>query len=370
MTFDTDVAILGAGAVGLACAAVLARERSVVVLDRHEGPARETTSRNSGVVHAGIYYEPGSLKASSCIEGRALLAARCARDAVPYRKTGKLVVATTDREVGVLETLHTRGLANGAGALELIDAREIRKREHRVRARAALFSPESGIVDAHELAASYAREASAHGAAFAYRTVLEGLEPAGDGWLLVTRSTNGERFDLRARFVVNAAGLSADRVAEMAGLDVDALGWRIRFCKGDYFAIAPRLGAITRHLVYPVPSHAGLGVHVTMDLGGSYRAGPDTEYVRAPRYDVDASKATVFARALRRYLPEIAEADLTPDYAGVRPKLYGPDEPARDFVVEERPRALVHLIGIESPGLTASEALARKVAALLAEHGA
>lgn len=363
---DIDVAIVGAGVLGLACAAVLSRVgHEVVVIDRREGYGRETTSRNSGVVHAGLYYPGGSLKAAACVEGRDLLYARCARDGVPHRKTGKLVVATSHDEVRVLEELMRRGLANEAGALELIDARELRRREPRVAAIAALSSPESGIVDVHALCASYAREASAHGAAFAYRTELERLEPEGTRWALATRSADGDSARLRARVVVNAAGLSADRVASLAGLDVGALGWRLCYCKGDYFAIAPRLGAITRHLVYPIPSQAGLGVHVTMDLGGAYRAGPDAEYVEAPRYDVDPGKAARFADALRRYLPEITEDDLSPDYAGVRPKLAGPDEPARDFVLEERPPGLIHLIGIESPGLTAAEALARRVAAMV-----
>lgn len=363
---DVDVAILGAGVVGLACAATLARAgRSVVVVERHEGYGRETTARNSGVVHAGLYDEPGSLKALTCVEGRERLYARCARDGVPHRKTGKLVVAASEDEVPALEALMRRGTDSGAGALELIDAREVRRREPRVRAVAGLVSPESGIVDAHALCASYAAEASAHGAAFAYRTEVERIEPEGERVVLATRSSGGERFTLSARALVNAAGLGADRVAALAGADVDALGWRLRYCKGDYFAIAPRLGALTRHLVYPLPGHAGLGVHVTMDLGGAYRAGPDAEYVSAPRYDIDPGKAPAFAEALRRYLPAIDDRDLSPDYAGVRPKLYGPGEPARDFVIEEHPRRCIQLIGIESPGLTASEAIALRVAALL-----
>lgn len=363
---ETDVAIVGAGVLGLACAAVLGRAGyEVIVLDRHAGHGRETTSRNSGVVHAGLYYPNGSLKAATCVEGRELLYARCARDGVPHRKTGKLVVATREDEVPVLEELMRRGLANGAGALELVGATEARRLEPRVSAIAALVSPESGIVDVHGLCASYAREASTHGAAFAYRTELERLEREDGRWRLSTRSADEEITTLRARTVVNAAGLSTDRVASLAGLDVDALGLRLRYCKGDYFAFAPRLGAITRHLVYPVPSHAGLGVHVTMDLGGSYRAGPDAEYVDAPRYGVEPSKAARFAAALGCYLPEITEHDLSPDYAGVRPKLYGPGEPARDFVLEERPPGLIHLIGIESPGLTAAEALAGRVAGIV-----
>lgn len=357
---DTDVAVVGAGAVGLACAAVLARRgRDVVVVERHEGPARETTGRNSGVIHAGLYYEPGSRMARASVRGRELLYARCLREGIPHRRTGKLVVATSEDEVRVLEALLARGRENGAGALELLDGAEARRLEPRVRCVAALLSPESGVVDAHALSASYAAEARAHGASFAYRTEVTGLEPAEHGWSIATR---GERHSIEARAVVNAAGLACDRVAALAGLDLDALGWRLRYCKGDYFALR---GARVERLVYPVPSQAGLGVHLTIDLAGAVRAGPDAEYVDAPRYDVDPAKAAAFAEALSRYLSGVAADDLAPDYAGVRPKLYGPGEPKRDFVLEERPRGLVHLIGVESPGLTASEALAEEVAALL-----
>ncbi|HEY8430464.1 MAG TPA: NAD(P)/FAD-dependent oxidoreductase [Sandaracinaceae bacterium] len=360
MSRDTDVAIVGAGVVGLACAAVLARRGfGVVVIERHDGPARETSSRNSGVVHAGLYYEPGSRKARTCVRGRELTYARCARDGIPHRKTGKLIVATRDDEIPVLESLLARGRDNGAGALELFDAERVRRLEPKVRAVAALWSPESGIVDAHALASSYAAEAHAHGALFAYRTALARLEPAPEGWSLHAESGDV----ISAGAVVNAAGLEADRVAELAGLDIDALGWRLSYCKGDYFALRGRHRV--EHLVYPVPARAGLGIHVTLDLGGALRAGPDAEYVPAPRYDVDARKAGAFAEALKRYLPDVREEDLSPDYAGVRPKLARPGEPARDFVLEERPPGLVHLIGIESPGLTAAEALAEEVAALL-----
>jgi len=358
---EVDVVIVGAGAVGLACAAVLARAgREVLVLDREAGPGRETTSRNSGVVHAGLYYPTGSLMAETCVEGRRLLYARCRRDGVAHRKTEKLIVATEDGDEGRLEALRARGIDNGAGALELLDAAAVGRLEPRVRARAGLRSPESGVVDAHGLVGSYLAEAQAHRATFAWRAEAVAIDADAGGVRVEARSA-GETVRLRAGALVNAAGLASDRVAALAGVDVDARGWRLHPCKGDYFALSPRLGAITHRLVYPLPSAAGLGIHVTMDLGGVFRAGPDTEYVDAPRYDVDPSKAARFGEALRRYLPEVRDEDLRPDYAGVRPKLQGPGEPRRDFVLAEEPRRVVHLVGIESPGLTASEALARRV---------
>jgi L-2-hydroxyglutarate oxidase LhgO len=367
---DTEVVVIGAGVVGLATAAALARRgRSVVVLEERSGVGQETSSRNSQVIHAGLYYPPGSLKALTCVEGRERLYRRCQKHGIPHRRTGKLVVATSGEELEELEGLLARGLENGAGALEILAAGETRRREPRVRAMGALWSPESGIVDAPALVASYQAEAESLGAQVALRTRAVALAQEGAGWQVQTADAEGERFALRARRVVNAGGLRADRIASLAGLDVDRLGWRVHPAKGDYFAVAPALGRLTRHLVYPVPAPGGLGIHVTFDLGNRYRLGPDVEYVDRPRYDVDGAKAGCFARAVARYLPEIREELLTPDFAGVRPKLQKPRGPFRDFVVEEASRlgapGLVNLIGIESPGLTAAGAIAEQVAELV-----
>ncbi len=357
-----DTLVIGAGAVGLACAAELARRGDgVLVVERHEGFARETSSRNSGVVHAGLYYPEGSLAAATCVEGRELLYARCARDGVGHRVIGKLVVATDDSEVPALEALLARGLANGAGELALIDGAEVARREPAVRAVAALVSPRTGIVDVHGLSASYAAEARRSGADFAYRTEVVGLARTATGWRVQAQGSDGARATVDAARVINAAGLFADRVARLAGAPLPLH----RFCKGDYFALRR---VRTHGLVYPVPSSAGLGVHVTVDLGGAYRAGPDTEWIDAPRYDVDPNKASRFAEALRRYLPGVRDEDLSPDYAGVRPKLHGPDQPKADFLLDASDPTMIHLLGIESPGVTASEALARHVAAQLG-HG-
>jgi L-2-hydroxyglutarate oxidase LhgO len=214
--------------------------------------------------------------------------------------------------------------------------------------------------------ASYQAEAEAHGASIVLQTTVVALERVAGGWTVETRSPAGERFSLRSPMVVNAAGLDADRIAEAAGLDVDKLGWRHRLCKGDYFAVAPSLGRLARHLIYPVPVPGGLGTHVTVDLGGSFKLGPDVEYIDRPRYDVDPAKGERFASAVGRYLPEIRAEHLTPDFAGVRPKLQGPGEPFGDFVIEEAGAhgapGLINLIGIESPGLTAAGAIAERVA--------
>lgn len=367
---DIDVAIVGGGVVGLACAASLARDqRSVIVLERHARLGEETSSRNSGVIHAGLYYSVGSNKARMCVEGRARLYARCQREDLPHKKLGKLLVASDDAECRQLEAIFARGQENGAGALRMLDAKEVLRLEPRIRGVAGLLSPETGIVDTHALLTSYKREAQRHGAELCLATSVDGLEPGNSGIRVRTRSQLGEVAELTAGFVVNAAGLFADRVAALAGLDLDALGYRLYPCKGDYFAVAARLRGAVRHLIYPVPAHAGLGIHLTLDLDGMLRAGPDTEYVNELRYDIDPNKARGFGQAVQRYFPELRDEDLQPDYAGIRPKLQGPGAAVRDFVIEDASAhgvpGLINLLGIESPGLTASEAIAERVAALV-----
>lgn len=367
---ETGIVVIGAGVVGLACAAALARAgHEVLVLERHGATALETSSRNSGVIHAGLYYPTGTLKAELCVAGREALYERCRARGIAHKQTGKLVVASADAEIRALETLCARGTANGVPGLHLIDGAELARLEPRVRGRAALVVPVTGIVDAHELASSYQAELESHGGSVVLHTRVSALERVSDSWRVHAESLGGERAVLAARAVVNAAGLGSDRVAELAGIDVEKAGYRLKPCKGDYFSIAPSFGKIAERLIYPVPHGAGLGVHLTVDLGGRYRLGPDAEYVDAVSYAVDPAKARAFAEAARRYLPEIDVTHLAPEGAGVRPKLAGPGEDFRDFVIaEESARGLpglVNLVGIESPGLTAAGAIAARVARLI-----
>jgi L-2-hydroxyglutarate oxidase LhgO len=371
VTRECDVAVVGGGVVGLAAAAALARAgRSVFLLERREALAREITSRNSEVVHAGLYYPPGSWKARLCAAGRERLYERCERLRLPHRRLGKLVVATAPEELTVLEGLQRTGAANGAPGLEIVDGAALRRLEPEVSARAALLSPASGIVDAHALSMSFAAEAEAHGAALVLRHEVAGLECVAGGWRVAARGPDGVSTWLGALAVVNAAGLGSDRVAELAGVDVDARGLRLRPCKGDYFALAPGAPLNLQRLVYPVPSGSGLGIHATLDLGGRIRFGPDAEYVERIDYAVDPAKAGGFAAVAGRYLPALRAEWLTPDYAGIRPKLAGPGEGFRDFAIQEESAhglaGLVNLIGIESPGLTAAPAIAERVVELLA----
>jgi L-2-hydroxyglutarate oxidase LhgO len=368
---EVDSLVIGAGVVGLACAASLAaRGDSVLVVEQNALTGQETSSRNSGVIHAGLYYPRGSLKARLCLRGRELLYERAARRGIGHKKLGKLVIASEPDELPKLEALVKTATDNGAPGLRFIDRAEVARLEPHLRAQAALFSPETGIVDQHGLMADYRAEALSHGALLCLRTQVSEIERVGDGYRVQTlQQGTQERTDVRARSVINSAGHSATQIAQLAGLPVAELGYVQQLCKGDYFQVAPRIGRLLTHLVYPMPVHAGLGVHLTFDIGGQLRAGPDTEYVAAPRYDVDPNKRALFCAAVSRYLPVVREADFTPDFAGLRPKLQGPRDPFRDFVIEDAaahglPR-FVNLLGIESPGLTASEAIGQYVCSLL-----
>jgi L-2-hydroxyglutarate oxidase LhgO len=368
---DVDVIVVGAGAVGLATAAALARcQRSVIVIEKNSGIGQETTARNSEVIHAGIYYPEGSLKAELCVAGREALYARCDQQKIPHRRLGKLIVAADADEVEILETLRVRGTANGVPDLEIVGSRDVSRLEPEVRAVAALVSPVSGIIDSRALSLSYLAEAESLGATLALRTEVVEIEPLPSGYCIRARDADGESSRLECAALVNAAGLGCDALAGLAGFDLDACGYRLHLCKGDYFGLATGSGLKVSRLVYPVPAGSGLGIHVTLDLEGRMRLGPDTEYIDAVRYEVDPSKGEAFARAARRYLPRLDADWLAPDFAGVRPKLAGPGESFRDFVIREESEAglpgFVNLIGIESPGLTAAPAIADRVVELLA----
>ena len=312
----------------------------------------------------------GSLKSTLCVRGRELLYERCERLRVPHRRLGKLVVAVHDDEREHLHRLLERGTRNGAPGLTLLDRGDVRRLEPAVHAVAAVWSPDSGIVDARGLALSYAAELEAHGGSVALGAGLEHLERSGGRYRLRVARGDGRAETLSCDAVVNAAGLGAERVARLAGIDTVARGLVLYPCKGDYFALAPGAPLRLSHLVYPVSDGPGLGIHATLDLAGRIRFGPDAEYVDAPSFAVDPGKATIFAEDVRPWLPGFDAGWLTPDQAGVRPKLAGPDDVFRDFVIAEESASglpgFVNLVGIESPGLTAAPAIAERVVALLA----
>ena len=376
---DYDVVVVGAGIVGLATAARLARpRRELLLVERHEGICRETSSRNSEVIHAGIYYPPGSLKARACVRGKRLLYERCERLGIAAPRMGKFIVALEERELERMEALAVRAADNGVDDMEILEAAELARREpsmsHGV---GALWSPSTGVVDSHAYAASFEAEARAKGADVVFRTAVVGAEPrSGGGYALRTRS-GGAEFTLTARLVVNAAGLGQDELSAAAGIDVDAAGYRQYPTKGDWFAIAPRHRGRLDRLVYPVGSATGggLGVHLCLDVGGGMRLGPDWEWLAGPPpwdLSVDPSKARAFWEAGHRLFPWLELRDLTPDQSGVRAKLVPRTGMFRDFVIaEESERGLpgwVTIAGIESPGLTAAAALAEEVERLLLQE--
>ncbi len=366
---DTGVTVIGAGVVGLAVAARLApRSADLVLLEHAARHGTAQSSRNSEVIHAGMYYPTGSLKARLCVEGNRRLYEYCARHRVAHRRIGKLIVAVEEGQRVALAAILARGRANGV-ELHAISGAEARALEPNVPAVEALDSPNTGIVSAHELMDALLAQARAAGTVAQFGVELESLERTADGWRIAyRRAAETETFTTEA--VVNAAGLGSDEVAALAGGDVDAAGYRLHPCKGDYFAVAPARSSLVSRLVYPVPDHVSLGVHAVIGLDGRLRFGPDAEYVpRGHGYAVDEGKRARFGGAIRKLVPAVADDDITPDLSGIRAKLQGPGDGFRDFVIaDESARGLpglVDLVGIDSPGLTSSLAIADEVARLL-----
>jgi L-2-hydroxyglutarate oxidase LhgO len=366
---DFAIAVVGGGAVGLAIAERLAPRGDLLLLERQPRYGMETSSRNSEVIHAGLYYPEGSLKARLCVRGNGLLYELCERHGIAHRRFTKIVTAVRPEEMPAIDALLARGLANGA-PLRALTGAESRALEPNVVSVGAIFSPSTGVVSAHELMDYYARAAESRGALIKMRAEVIGVERANGEYRLTVRS--GDVVEtVSAERVVNAAGLGSDDLAARAGIDIDAAGYRLHYCKGSYFALAPRKWGLVSRLVYPVPGHESLGVHAVIDVAGRVRFGPDVEYLgsRTIDYSVGDTLRSAFGEAARRYLPDVADEDLTPDISGVRAKLQAQGAAVRDFVIqEESARGLpgfVNLIGIDSPGLTSSPAIAEHVETLI-----
>jgi L-2-hydroxyglutarate oxidase LhgO len=352
-----DAIVIGAGVVGLAAARALAMAgREVVILEAEDAIGTHTSSRNSEVIHAGIYYPKGSLKAKACVEGRKLLYEYCAQHDVPHRRCGKLIVATDANQLKELESIRQRAAANGVPDLAPLTREQVAGLEPEVSCAAALLSPSTGIVDSHALMLAYLGDAERHGAMLALRSAVERVRISPGGFELHAHGAD----PVLCSILVNSAGLRAPSVARaMEGFNTDLIP-RELYAKGNYYSLARR--SPFSRLVYPVPEPGGLGVHVTIDLAGQARFGPDVEWVERIDYAVDPGRAERFYAAIRRYWPGLPDGALLPGYSGIRPKTAGPGEPAPDFQVQG-PAAhgmpgLVHLFGIESPGLTSSLALA------------
>ena len=405
MTETTDAIVIGAGVIGLAVARELAMHgRQVIVIERNETIGQETSSRNSEVIHAGIYYPRNSLKARLCVAGKQRLYAYCRVKDIPHERCGKVIVAVGEAEVPALADLRERARANGVNDLEWLDRAALSEREPAVSGAAGLWSPSSGIIDSHAFMLALQGDLEHHGGAVAFVSEFRGGSFEGDTIRLRVASGSGagsgasgdsgsgdsdsrdsgggsrdsdEIGEIEARTVINTAGLDASRVARAFERSADALAGstgaltggasaaipETRYAKGSYFLYDGP--SPFNHLVYPLPVAGGLGIHATHDMAGSLRFGPDVEWIDSLDYNVDGSRAARFADAVRTWWPELDAARLTPGYAGVRPKLAAPGDPPADFAiigpVGPGSAELVHLLGFESPGLTAALAVAEEV---------
>lgn len=364
-----DCVVIGGGVIGIAVARALARAgREVVVLEAEDAIGMHTSSRNSEVIHAGLYYPESSLKARACLEGRNRLYAYCEERGIPHRRLGKVLVACDDAELARLRAIEERARANGVDDLRRLKAAEVAELEPAVRCVGGLLSPSSGIVDSHALMTALQADLEGAGGVVLCRSRVDGIAVSGGGFALKLRDSAG--YAARCRTLVNAAGLRAAELARaMKGFPPQRVP-EMHLAKGHYFTLQG--SSPFRRLVYPVPVDGGLGVHVTLDIDGRARFGPDVAWIDAVDYAFDEDRKAAFVDAIRRYWPELPSDRLAPGYTGIRPKLGGPGAPAADFLVqgpaEHSISGLVNLFGIESPGLTAALVLADRVRDVLRGH--
>jgi L-2-hydroxyglutarate oxidase LhgO len=362
MVERTDCIVIGAGVVGLACARALARSgREIVIIEAEAAPGQHTSSRNTGCIHAGMGYVPGSLKSRLALRGKALMYQFCAEYGVGHRNCGKLVVATEDDQLGLLHELLKKAEANGLFDMYLMDPAEVREKEPELKFAHALYSPSSGIVDQHELMQAMLGDAEAHGATLALNAPVEGGRVTDDGIEIDVGGREGTT--LRAGLVVNAAGLGAQKVARaIEGVRPESVPGQV-LTRGCYFVLRGR--SPFSHLIYPLPVVGHSVVHVSLDMGGQLRFGPDTEAVDSIDYTVDPGRADFFYKSARTFWPGLKDGDLDPGYAGIRPKLNNGRASDNDFVIQgadvHRVPGMISLYGIESPGLTSSLAIGEYV---------
>ena len=365
-----NITVIGAGVVGLSIAEELsANYKRVLLIEKNDGFGQETSSRNSEVIHAGIYYPHGFLKASFCTEGNRLLYNLCRERNIPHKRLGKLIVATNDEECEHLENIKKHAEGNGVSDLTMLGKKQVLTLEPEVSARAAIYSPSTGIIDSHSLMRSFCISAESSGAVIAFRSKVTAIH-AENGIYEV--ETNGGEYRFNTRVIINSAGLYSDNIAAMAGIDIDRRGYRLKYCKGNYFSASP--SPKLNHLVYPVPPEntESLGIHATLDLSNRVKFGPDSQYIDEIKYSIDEGRRESFYQSIRNYLPGIKPEYLHPDMCGIRPKLQGPGEAYRDFVIKDEHDTgypgLINLIGIESPGLTSCVAIARYVRSLVTPY--
>jgi len=374
--YGVDVTIIGAGVVGLSIARRISSSgKHILVLDKEPGPGKGISSRNSEVIHAGLYYPGGSIKAALCVQGSLMLHDFCSLYNIPFCRTGKVVVAASVDEETSIEELYIKGTDNGAEGLSMLGQKELASIEPHVKGTCALHSPNTGIIDSHRFMKRLESLCLDSGVTILYNSAVLDLGKTASGFVCTVKDTGQSTYSFTSRIVINAAGLGSDHIASLAGIDIHEAGYRLFPVKGEYFRVRRRKEHLINGLVYPSPEKnlAGLGIHATKDLSGSLRLGPNAIYVDHMNYDVNPEHAQDFFENTRVLMPFLDKDDLLPDMAGIRPKLQGPGGPFRDFVISHEYRkgleGMINLIGIESPGLTACLAIAEKVAAMLKEDG-
>ncbi len=369
---DAEITVIGAGVVGLAIAEkVSGSTADVFVIEKHSTFGQETSSRNSEVIHAGLYYPEGSLKARLCVEGKTLLYDYCRKHEIPFNNCGKLIVATTEEEITVIEGIRQSAINNGVTDLIVMNEEEIAELEPDIFALKALYSPTTGIVDTHCLMKRIEINTLNNGGQIVYKSEVTGIKKIGNGYEIKLRDADTKEYSFTTRIIINSAGLTSDKISEMAGMMDGNL--RILFCKGEYFRLMPPKNKLLKRLVYPVPFRnlEGIGIHVTIDMGGGVKLGPDVTYLESNDYDyrVSPAKQEAFYNSARKFLPFLKLEDLTPEMAGIRSKIQKPGEPVRDFYINEESHrgfpGFINLIGIESPGLTSALAIAQYVNSLV-----
>jgi len=368
-----DITIIGAGVIGLSIAALISgTKRSTCLVERNESFGMEISSRHSEVIHSGIYYPKSSLKAKLCIEGKRLLYQFCQAQEIPHKKIGKLIVTTKKKEISSLETLYRRGKRNGISDIILLSEKEVNRLEPYVTAKAAILSHSTGILDSHKFMKVLLEKSKENGAVVAFNADVINIEKIGSYYKVTTKGSDGY-FSFLSKVIINSAGLNSDKIAELIGIDIIKEGYKLNFCKGEYFWVQNGKNKFVRRLIYPVPptKDGTLGIHITFDLEGRMKLGPSTEYVDKIDYSVNPDHKKVFLNSIRPLCPFIESNDILPDMAGIRPRLGGNSRQFKDFIIKNEDdkglNGFINLIGIESPGLTASLAVGKYVSQMVKE---
>ncbi|MEI6091864.1 MAG: NAD(P)/FAD-dependent oxidoreductase [bacterium] len=372
---DFDIVVIGAGAVGLAIARQLSVNQSVVVLERNTSFGMETSSRSSEVIHAGIYYPADSIKSKLCVRGNQLIYKYCQDKNIPYRKSGKYIIAVDENESERLDALYRKAKNNQVDGISYADIDELKTQEPNIKFQRALFSKSTGIIDSHSFMYALTADIINNKADIIYNHSVKIIEKIDGGFNVKVETQDNLTFDITSKYVINSGGLNSDLIAESAGIDIDKAGYRIFYSKGHYFKLNNSSKYHFNHLIYPIPllDSSCLGIHLTLDLNGAYRYGPDVLDLkeRTKSYDVPEVLHSAFYEAIKLYLPDLEYDDISPDYAGLRPRLVNAGSLDKDFIIHEESdknlAGLINLIGIESPGLTASLAIAEYVEIMINE---